>query len=234
MLASEILDNVRSEILEVSASFWSNDELLRFLNRGLQHYINQTRMTESFAFLTTTPGERRYTLPSNALSVKIVMFKEVNDDGVASWSTLVLSTLERIAFTFPNFLKTDTENRGVPSSVAVYDRILELNKSPEESNPSDLFIFYKSKPANVPNIGSHVPIDDVALEGIIQFMLWKAWMKEKELALAKEAKNEYEIEIRRGRRWVKKQMGMLRNRFDIVTGSSFTFGRSTGFNPLNQ
>ena len=211
----------------------SEAELLRLLNRGVQHYTNATRLSESHAFLTTTPGIRRYVLPSTSLSVKLVMFKQVNDNGDTSWKILDLSTIERIANEFPNFLDTSIENRGTPSQVAIYDRTLELDRAPLTLNDSDLFIFFKSKPVNVPTVNSHIPIDDIATEGLIQFVLWKAWMKEKELALAKEAKNEYELEVRKGRRWVKKQMAMLRHRLDIVTSSRFTRGQVVSYNPLD-
>lgn len=233
MLASEIIDPVRSEILEVSANFWSNTELLRILNRGLQKYVNETRMQESHAFLTTTPGIRRYVLPSTVLSVKLVMFKQVNDNEDISWKILTLSTIERIAREFPTFLNTSEINRGTPSQAAVYDRYLEFDRAPSVSSDSDLYIFFKSKPVDVPSSDSHIAIDDIATEGLIQFMLWKAWMKEKELALAKDAREEYNIEVRKGRRWVKKQMGMLRNRFDIESSNAFTTGQGVVNNPLN-
>lgn len=232
MLASEIIDNVRTEVLEVSANFWSEAELLRLLNRGLQHYVNQTRMLESYSFLTTTPGVRRYVLPSTALSVKFVMFKRISEEGDTSWKILELTTLERMAHEFNQFLETTTEFQGEPTAVAVYDRTLELDRPPNRSTDSDLFIFFKSKPVNVPTVDSHIPIDDVAVEGLIQFVLWKAWMKEKEIALAKEAKSEYELEIRKGRMWVKQQMAMLRHRMDIDTHWRFTNGRSKLYNPL--
>lgn len=233
MLASEIIENVRSEILEVSANFWSEPELLRLLNRGLKKYVNETRMQESHAFLTTTPGIRRYVLPSTVLSIKLVMFKQVNDNGDISWKILTLSTIERIAREFPTFLDTSAVNRGTPAQAAVYDRYLEFDRAPSVSSDSDLFIFFKSKPADVPTSDSHIAIDDVATEGLIQFILWKAWMKEKELALAKDAKNEYDIEVRKGRRWVKKQMGMLRNRLDIESSYPFSTGRVRLYNPLD-
>lgn len=233
MIASEMIQDIRREVLEISANFWSDDELLRLLNRGLQNYMGETRMLEQFAFLTTTPGERRYVLPSNVLSVKIVMYKASNEDGSFSWKRMTLTTLQRIAQEFPQFLNTTADFRGEPSQVAIYDRNLEFNKAPNLSVDSDLFIFYKARPSQITNTSQTIPLDDTLTESLNQFMLWKAWSKEKELALAREAKNEYFAEIRRGRRWVKKQAAMEKNRLDILTPFGFSTNNAVAFNPLN-
>lgn len=233
MLASDFLNDIRRELIEISENFWSDEELLRLLNRGLKHYCGETRMLEQFAFLTTTPGERRYVLPSTVLSVKIVMFKVTNEDGTFSWKRLSLTTLQRIAQEFPQFLNTSEDFRGEPTSAAVYDRNIEFNRAPRYSSDSDLFIFYKAQAPQIPDATYSIPIDESLIEALNQFVLWKAWSKEKELAMAKEAKNEYFTEIKRGRRWVKKQMAMERNRLDIITSFRFSSTDVLNFNPLD-
>lgn len=232
MLVSEMFTDIRNEIQETTGTFWSDTELFSLLNRALRHFSGEVRLEESSAFLTTTNGEPRYNLPSKVLQLKVVMFNtKQTDTAQDSWKELTPSTLEEITRVRPNFLNTDEENRSVPNLFAVYDRQIRFDRAPRFSTPGNLFIFFKTTLPKVTETDQDIPLEETLLEGINQFILWKAWNKEQERGLAAEAKAEYKDSIRRGRRWVKKQAQHWRNRLDIYSPIPYT-GAGSAFNPL--
>ena len=231
MLASELVSDVRKELLEITGNFWSNDELLRLINRALAHYSGEVRYGETYAFMSTTDGEAEYTLPSNCLAVKIVMYKEVNDNGDQHWRRLAASTLEEISRIAPDFLDTTTEKLSAPKFYAVWDRKIRLQPVPKDSTSSNLYMFFKTRSGNVVDITKSIPLDESLVEAIHDFVLWKAWMKEKEVQLAQDAKVRYDEGIRRGRRYVKKLGEAVRHRLDIP--SNIPFGGSNSYSPLD-
>lgn len=233
MLVSELITDVRREILEVTGNFWSDIELIRLINRGLNHYSGEVRLGESTAFLSTTDGEAEYTLPANALSVKIVMYKTTSN-GVDFWKRLDASTIEEISRVSPQFIDNSTVRLSDPVLYAVWDRKIRLEPIPKDSVASNLFIYFKSRLQNVINPEDSIPLDETLTESIQEYVLWKAWKKEKELDFAKEAREEYKEGIRRGRRYVKKIAEASRHRLDIPSNISFSSLGGNQFNPLNQ
>jgi len=231
MIALEMITDVRQELLEITANFWGTDELLRLMNRGLAHYSGQVHLRETSAFLSTTDGEAEYTLPSNALSVVLVMYKIVAN-GKDTWRAVDASTLQEISRVSSQFLNNSTERLGTPALYAVWDRKIRLEPIPKDSTSSNLFIFFKARIPKVNNTGESIPLDESLTEAIHEYMLWKAWKKEKELDLAKDAQAEYEKGIREGRRFIKKQAESTRNRLDIHSNISFSRLVDDRFNPL--
>lgn len=233
MLVSEMITDVRNEIQETTGAFWSDVELIALMNRALRHYSGEVRLEESSAFLTTVNGEPKYNLPSGVLQIKLVMFnaKELSTDQDA-WRTLTPSTLEEIARLRPNFLVTTADTRRVPNLFAVYDRQIRFDSAPKFSTPGNLFIFFKTTLPKITETTQDIPLEETLLESINHFMLWKAWKKEQERTLAAESKADYQLSIRRGRRWVKKQAQHWRNRLDINSPVPFT-GSNPSFDPLS-
>jgi len=232
MLASELISDIRKELLEITGNFWSDTELLRLINRALAHFSGEVRYGESSAFLSTEAGEAEYTLPAGCLSVKIVMYKEVNDGGDISWRKVQPSTLEEISRISSQFLNNATEQLDTPIYYAVWDRKIRLEPIPDVDGDSNLYIFFKERSRKVTDVTKSIPVDESLVEAIHDFVLWKAWMKEKEVQLAQDAKMRYDEGIRRGRRYVKKIAEAARHRMDIP--SNIPFGTSNSkYNPLS-
>lgn len=232
MLASELISDVRKELLEITGTFWSDPELLRLINRALAHFSGEVRFVETNAFLSTTDGEAEYTLPANCLSVKVVMYKINNGGSTVTWRKLQPSTIAEFSRIAPQFLNNDADQLGDPAFYAVWDRKLRLEPIPKNSTSSNLFIFYKARLIKVIDVAKSIPLDESLVEAIHDFVLWKAWMKEKEVQLAKDAELRYNEGVRRGRRYVKKIAEAARNRIDIPSNIPFGGSRNP-FSPFD-
>lgn len=215
MQAQTILTDVRRELLEISAAFWTDAEFLRHLNRCELDFSNKTRMGEDTATLSLTQGRIDYTLPSNWYSARAVFLKEENDDGTYSWKRLYPSNLEKIAQQTPNFYNTTIDNQGRPTRYWIWNKSLWLDRAPDENNATTLLLFYKSKPIPLTAVTQEINLDDSLAEAIFEYIMWKALRKEKEFETAAEHKLEYDRYVAEGRKWVKKQSGDQRYRIDI-------------------
>lgn len=233
MLASELISDIRKELLEITGNFWSDTELLRLINRALAHYSGEVRYGEASAFLSTEAGEAEYTLPSNCLSVKIVMYKEVSDSGDVRWRKVEPSTLDELARIRSQFLNNETSRLDTPVYYAVWDRKIRLEPIPEVDGDSNLYVFFKQRSRQITATTQSIPLDESLVEAIHDFVLWKAWMKEKELQLAQDAKMRYDEGIRRGRRYVKKIAEAARHKVDLPSSIPFTYTSNSYYSPLD-
>jgi len=222
MLARQILNDVRRELLEFGAqNFWSDAELLRHLNRAESDFVNRTRLLEDSAQLSLVEGRPDYPLPSNWLSARLVMLQRLDESGKKIWTRVHSSNLEKTAQESTRFLDTSEEDRGVPRSYYIWGNTLNLVPAPNDIAAGNLYLFYKSKPLALTNPDTdHIHLDDTLAEGLTAFVLWKAWAKEKETDLAEVQKQTYLEYVAEGRRWVKKKNES--NRFDIISGASFS------------
>lgn len=233
MLASEIITDVRRELLETTAAFWSDAELLRHLNRGEKDYVNRTRILEDTAFLSTTTGTMDYQLPPNWVSAKLVLYnsKEEDTDDDA-WQRLRPTSLEKMGQETPNFLATETTTslEATPEKYFIWNNRIYLYPAPRNSKDSDLYLFYKAKPIALTSTDQSINIDDSLAEALTAYILWKAWAKGKETTLANEQASLYAEYIGQGRRWANRRSGDQRNKFDIESAIPFT--QSGSFGPL--
>lgn len=231
MLASTIIQDVRRELLETTAAFWSDAELLRHLNRGEQDYVNRTRILEDTASLSTTTGTMDYQLPPNWVSAKLVLYnsKEIATDDDA-WKRLEPTSLEKMGQEHPNFLATETVTslEATPEKYFIWQNRIYLYPAPRNSKDSDLHLFYKAKPIALTATSQSINIDDSLAEALTAYILWRAWKKSKETALASEQQAIYAEYVGQGRRWANRRSGDQRNKFDIL--SSIPFG---GLNPFS-
>jgi len=217
MLASQIITDVRRELIETSAQFWSDAELLRLINRAELDFTNKTRILEDSAQLTLVTGRLEYPLPGNWVSSRMVMHKTVNSDGTYAWHRIIPTNLEKMGQTTQNFLNTSTDNQGQPTKYWIWNRSLWLNRAPNDEHATSLYLFYKSKPISLTSTSSEINIDDSLSEAINEYVLWKAWKKEGEDDTAAEHELAYQKYVLEGRRWSKKQQGDRRVGMDIVS-----------------
>lgn len=232
--ALQIITDVRRELVETVAAFWSQAELLRSLNRGCMDYVNKTRVLEDIAFMNSVVGRNDYPLPDNFLSAKLVLHNVPDSDGNASWKRVMPSNLEKFAQQRVNFLSVATNTLGRPQQYMIWNNVLYLNPAPstENSSNSDVYLWYKSKPSTITDTANTVALPDELCEAINEYMLWKAYSKEKEEDLATQHMNNYIAYVKEGRKWVKKQSGDQRNRFDIESAYGF-YGANLPSNPLD-
>lgn len=215
MQAQTLITDIRRELVEISASYWTDAELLRHINRAELDFVNKTRILEDTAQLSLVQGRLDYALPINWLSARAVFFKIVNSDGSFRWKRLYPANLEKMAQQNPNFINTETDNQGTPSRYWIWNRSLWLDKAPDSDNSTYLLLFYKSKPISLTSASQEINLDDSLSEAITAYVLSKAWAKEQEFDRADAHQLTYDRYVAEGRKWVKKQSGDQRNRIDI-------------------
>lgn len=233
MQAQTIFTDVRRELLEISAAFWTDAEFLRHLNRCEKDFANKTRILEDIAQLDLSQGRLDYPLPQNWFSARLVFIKLTNADGTFRWKRLYPSNLEKMGQQRPNFMNTTVDNQGAPQRYFIWNRSLWLDKAPDAENATTLLLFYKSKPVALTLATQEINLDDSLSEAIFEYIMWKALRKEKEYETAAEHKLEYDRYVAEGRKWVKKQSGDQRNRIDIDSAIPFD-GEMNPFDPLSD
>lgn len=243
MTTVEILAQIRSELVEPIPGFWTDDELILWLNRAMQDFANKTRLCEDRDISTTEANIGVYPLPENCLSVRAIFINlaqrtETVPNPAPNWKRLVPTNLEKNAQTAPNFMSTDNSQTGDPGSYMIWGRELylfpvpRLTVSPQLPPSDNLMMFFKSKPISITDSNQPLGIDSTLHEGLIAYVLWKAYSKEKEKESAAEQFMLYQSYINQGRSWVKKQSGDQRYRIDIDSPTPFNGPFDNRFNPL--
>lgn len=232
MQASEIIADVRNELLEPIAGFWEDTELLRSLNRAEKDFTNRTRLGERDVFMSLEIGRRDYPLPSDWLSVQALFWK---DPITSKWRRVFPTNLEKQAQENSNFLSDIVEDRDDPVKYWIWNKRIFFTPAPKANGESDIYMFYDSKPIELSTVNASINIDDSLSEALTAYILWKAWSKEKEIQLAAEQKQLYLQYVGEGRRWKKKRSGDQKYKIDIQSQFPFTAGAGlSGFNPLSD
>lgn len=224
MQASEIIADVRRELVETIGAFWSDAELLALLNRGEKDFVNKTRCLESKQTLSTQVGIMNYPLPSNWLSARGVTYDNYTTDTngtVHSLIRLIPTNLEKMLQENPQFRDTsDPSLFTCPRQYFIWGREIWVDRAPNLVTTVELW--FKSKPIPLILATQEINIDDSLSDALHYFMLWKAWSKEKEFDLATAAEQEYMRYVGEGRRFVKKQSGDQAYKLDIESGMPTT------------
>lgn len=73
---SVLRSDIRNRLVETSADFFSNAELLEWGNYGYKNFIARTEWTEKIKAYPMVANQYEYDLPSDALKVNLVMFED--------------------------------------------------------------------------------------------------------------------------------------------------------------
>lgn len=219
MLASELITQVRAELLEPVPGFWSDVELLNSINRGEADYVQRVRGLDAVSQVHTIAGTRNYPLPLNFLSSILLEYKidETND----TWTRVKPTSIQRLAQEDSNFLTGNVNARTDPSEYFIFNKELWLTPTPAETGRT-LRLFYKRRAIALTATTSSLNVPDELSDAIRNYVLWKAWSKAKEMDLADEQKQLYFEAIGQGRRWSKKQVGDLVHRIDMETPQAWS------------
>jgi hypothetical protein len=234
MKVSQILTDVRRELLEsnADASFWTDSELIRLINRGQFDYVNRTRILEDDALLSLQVGRSDYPLPSNWVSSKAI-FHFKTEDGITSQRRLVASDLERMSIEVPEFLDDTTDRRARPSRYWIWGTEIHVHPAPDTIQDSDLRLYYKSKPRRVSDPTDDIEVPEELSDAINAYVLWKAWTKENENQRATDQAAIYLSYIGQGLRYVKRKTGDRQGKIDTGSPRAFSGAGDPGFNPFN-
>jgi uncharacterized protein DUF6682 len=233
MQIQTIITDVRNELVEANAGFWTDTELLALANRAERDFVQKTRCLEGKAYLSTVLGQQDYLLPNNFLSVIDIFFNTPNTtSGVAVWQKLEIVSLDKQSQLNQNFASGDPSLQGTPVRCFIWNKSLYFDPPPNLTASSNVLMFFKAKPIPMAANTDPINLDDSLSEAINNFVMWKAWKKEQEDAKAAEYQAAFEMNVKQGLRWVKLQDLGNRKRLDL--DSPIGFGTSaSGFNPFS-
>lgn len=232
MTTADILAQIRSALVEPVEGFWTDEELIRWLNRGQLDFVNRTRVMEDKYQTSTENGVGVYPLPENCLSVHAIFINLATTGQTANWMRLVPSNLEKNAQQTPNFTANGSGQTGNPASYMIWNRQLYLFPIPNNDGSENLMMFFKSKPLDITASNQPLGLDDSLHEALIAYVLWRAFEKEKEFEQSQYHREIYEGYIRQGLRWAKKQSGDQKYKLDIESNIPFSGPFDNRFNPL--
>jgi len=233
MLVSQILTDVRNELKETAAAFWSDTELIRLINRGVTDFVTRTFILQDEAVLTLEEGRSDYPVPGNWISARLIMHKYITADGVIGWARVYPTNIEKVSQENPNFLD-DVGQQGRPSRYFIWNNTISVKPAPSAENISDsnLKLYYIASAAPITEQNQNLGIPDSLADGITAFVLWKAWKKEEEEEAALEQRELYFDYVKQGLRFVKKRVGDERKMIDIESPVGFRQQRNP-FDPLS-
>lgn len=223
MTGNELIIDIRNELQEPVGGFWTDTELLTWINRAEQDYVGRIRGLESQATVGTVIGQNEYPLPGNWMSAVGIFYNDLQN-GIDSWRALEPTDLQELSLQNPNFLSTETENRGKPCKYFIWDKRIVLYPTPDVTGDANVKMFYKSKPVALTLASETMNVDDSLSGGIKAYVLWKAWTKEKEFELAKDQQELYYSFVRDGLRWVKLQSLNKRHNIDVASNTPYNYG----------
>lgn len=238
MTGTELVANLRAQVIEPNPAFFTSTALLNLLNAGQKNYVRRTRVLQNFATTSSVQGQADYPMPADWLGSEKVFYNNVQN-GVASWIPLIPTSLEKMSQESPNFLSGDSTMQGIPQKYYIVNQTLFVYPRPMSSGSNDIFMFYESKPVVLENLDEELSIDDSLTEGLEAYMLWRMYKMDQETELAKEEEARYKDEIGEGRKWKKKRVLDGKWKIDIQSFLPFSYSSASpaglnGLNPLNM
>jgi hypothetical protein len=222
---SSVIVDVQNELVDTSAAFISMSEALRLYNRACKDFARETRCLKSWTALSTVAGTNQVALPANCMSVTKVILKILDTNGNESWRELDPVSMTKMVDFWPTFLSGNASFQTVPSAYTVQDRTILLNCPVVTDGSDDLYVFFDARASDITDVSQLTEIPEELLEGIVQFMVWKAMKKEREFNDAADAKRSYEAYCGKGRGWVKRQLlaGQWKIHLPLKSGEIYTF-----------
>lgn len=236
MIALDVITQVRSALVEPIPGFWTNTELLGWINRAERDFANRTHIFQDIATTSTVIAQSKYPLPANLLSVKALMYNNIGSAGLVAatpnWVRLVPSNIEKFAQETPNFMSTTTDTLNYPRKYAIWQNELYLYPPPVVGGSSDLVLYFIAHPIAITDINAQLNLDDAFEDGIIAYVLSKAYQKENEIDKMKDQAAIYNDYVKLGLRTAKKQSGDQRYKLDISSPQPFEGPYDRRFNPM--
>ena len=234
----DIINDVRSEIVEPSPTFFSNNRMIYLSNLAQQEYVRLTRVLQSYAFTDAVQGQADYPMPTDWLGSEKIFYNATTDGVTPNWRPLQPTTLEKLGQEDPNFLSTASNTQATPKKYYVIGSTLFIYPRPLVAVTNGIFMFYESKAPALTTVGSTLSIDDSLYPGVRAYVLWKLWKQDNEKDNAEEEKQNFLNEVGNGRKWKNKRMLDGRWQLDVQSHIGYTYGAystnyNAGINPLN-
>ncbi len=246
MTGRDIVQGLRAEVIEPNPAFFTDTTLLYWINRAQADYVRRTRCFQSYAFMSSKVGLKKYPMPANWLASEKIFWNNPAN-GVPNWSPLKPTSLEKMAQENPNWLSDDSSMAGTIQQYFIQNRDLYVFPANRLDGQNDIFMFFEAKPIKLLTLDDQLSIDDSLVEGIASYCLWKMWKMDQENELAEQERVRYEGttpggsggEIGQGLKWRKQRVLDGKWKIDIESYMPFNYSSVNGsafnnqINPLN-
>jgi hypothetical protein len=236
MLASAVITKVQRQLVETAGVFWSPAELLSLYNDGEADLNDRVRILQGKYSTDLLLGITEYPLPDNWLAEKAIFVNtpSITPPFTPAWTRLMPSSLEKQAQQNANFLSNESNTFGAPLQFFIWQNAITVVPTPSVTVGSGMVMFYDAKPIPLTGSAQNANLDDVFKDALVQYMLWFAWDKEKEVTLSQKAALAYEAQVRKALSWKKKRQADQRNMIDIDSPVPFSLSGQffQGFNPF--
>lgn len=224
-----IADFVRGQLLEPVAGFFTDAELLAAINAGEADFLGWVNSKDGTKTTNTVAGKQVYDMPGGIQAIKEAFINVPNADGTDNWLRLEPITLDKITQEHPNWMSTSAGDRDDPVRFMLFEESLWLHPVPLTSG-QEIKLFLTTGADPLESLNDFLNIDDTLVDGLKSYVLWQAWMKDKEPERAAVEKANYQAYLGKGRRFYARRVSGLRRSIDLDSSRPYT--RGTGNNPL--
>ncbi len=202
MLASAILTDARYTLSDVNKKRWTDARLLSLLYQGIVEAAQKTTLFQEELYIILTNGLSTIDLSQRALVVyrveyldEAVEFKtyEEMDKINVTWQNIIGNKLLKIVYdksnrgvfrlypTIQNSINTNIEYSspyGVVTGLTYTEIELDITTDFGDISSIDpsgyVKVFYRKKPAVIPNINTEIEIDDILQEPLTHYVIGMA------------------------------------------------------------
>src|ERR1035437_2374551 len=203
--AQDVINDIRAEVIEPLPAFFTDARLLTLVNKGQDNLVRRARLLEGTAVTSTIAGQAQYAVPSDFLGSLRVFYNNVQN-GVPSWLPLKNLSVEKMAQQYPNFLSNYNPNNAlkIPFNYFFIGDQIQLYPIPSVGlGNNNLCMIYEQRPTQLTLLTSPLTIDPSLVDGVVAYVLWRAWSQDAEDTKSAFWKTEFEAEVGRAKAWKK-------------------------------
>lgn len=174
LTAGDLISDVRSAVAEPNEGYYTNAEILRWLNLGCLEFAARTRLLTTSAITGSILGQSRYNLPDDYLRMEKVFYNGTELEPADSHELFATTTFDDLT------LQGQVEVyyiRGTSSTAAS----MNLWRVPA-NNGEAIEVWYVQRPDAMVNTSDPFPFRMEWANAILEFAISRAHRKQRQLA----------------------------------------------------
>lgn len=174
MNPSEVYTHVRNQCAESSEEFWTEDEIYSLISMGEHIIAQKLGVIEMASYFTTASGTKLYSLASN-ISNTVCEIRRVEYDSY-HLEGININDLDEVEGTAYGGVTV----QGSPTSYYRYGNSIGFSPTPDTAKKVD--IYFTTVPRPVTGTSSVFTIPDEYTGSIINYALYRMFLKDSELS----------------------------------------------------